>query len=58
MNSMKIELSDLQGKNIQVQHMEQQGSILRIFPSVIEAGFYLITVQENDQVSSFKIIKQ
>ena len=58
MNSLKIELSDLQGKNILLQRLEQQGSILRIFPSVIEPGFYLITVQENDQVSSFKIIKQ
>ena len=58
MNSMKIELSDLQGKNIQIQDMDQQGSILRIFPSVIEPGFYLITLQEKDQVSSFKIIKQ
>ena len=55
---MKIELSDLQGKNILLQRLEQQGSILRIFPSVIEPGFYLITLQENDQVSSFKIIKQ
>ena len=58
MNSMKIELSDLQGKNILLQRLEQQGSKLRIVPSVIEPGFYLITLQEKDQVSSFKIIKQ
>lgn len=58
MNSMRIELSDLQGKNILLQRLEQQGSKLRIVPSVIEPGFYLITLQEKDKVSSFKIIKQ